>query len=56
MYGLEFKKHNTKYEKGICPVAESLQPLLVQLKTNYKDLQIAELQAKAIKKTIKELS
>ena len=56
MYGLEFKKHNIKYEEGICPVAESLQPLLVQLKTNYKDLRIAELQAKAIKKTIRDLS
>jgi len=40
------------YNKGICPVAESLQPKLMQLKTNYRDLKLAQEKATALRKTI----
>lgn len=43
-----------KYEKGLCPNAEYLQPRLIQLKTNYWDLSEAEKQADILKKTIAE--
>jgi len=39
---------------GNCPVAESLQPLLMQFKTNYRDLELAKLKAKALEKTIED--
>jgi perosamine synthetase len=41
-----------KYEKGLCPVAESIQPKLMQFKTNYRDLDLAERKADALRKTI----
>ena len=41
------------YEKGICPVAESVQPKLMQFKTNYRDLGLAEQKASSLLKTIK---
>jgi len=39
--------------KGDCPVAESLQPKLMQFKTNYRDLAVAAEKADALYKTIK---
>ncbi len=42
-----------KYEAGLCPVAESLQPKLIQFKTNYIDMSVARQQAEALAKTIK---
>lgn len=41
--------------KGDCPVAESIQPKLMQFKTNYRDLNLAEEKAAALRKTIKDL-
>ena len=40
------------YDDGICPVAEHLQPRLLQFKTNYFDLNEAEQQAEILRKTI----
>lgn len=45
-----------KYESGLCPNAEHLQPRMIQLKTNYWDLSEAEKQAEILHKTIKEMS
>ncbi|HPN30903.1 MAG TPA: DegT/DnrJ/EryC1/StrS family aminotransferase [bacterium] len=45
---------NIKYEKGLCPVAESIQPKIMQFKTNYRDLNLAELKADILYKTIKK--
>jgi len=42
-----------RYHKGLCPVAEYLQPRLIQLKTNYWNLKEAMKQAEILKKTIK---
>jgi len=44
-----------QYEKGLCPVAESIQPKLMQFKTNYRDLDIAKKKARALERTIKKL-
>lgn len=42
-----------KYEPGLCPVAEYLQPRLKQFKTDYWDLEEAHKQAAILEKTIK---
>lgn len=43
-----------KYENGLCPIAEYLQTRMIQLKTNYWDLNEAEKQAEILSKTIKQ--
>jgi len=43
-----------KYEQGLCPVAEYLQQRMVQLKTNYWNLEEAEKQAEILLKTINQ--
>lgn len=43
-----------KYERGLCPVAEFLQPRMVQLKTNYWNLGEAEKQAEILLQTINQ--
>lgn len=43
---------NLKYEKGICPIAEKIQPQLMQFKTNYRDLELAKYKASILKKTM----
>jgi perosamine synthetase len=42
-----------KYPPGLCPVAEAIQPRLVQLKTNYGDQQTIDRQAEALAATIR---
>jgi perosamine synthetase len=42
-----------KYERGICPAAESIQPKLLQFKTNYMDMSIAGEKAEVLARTIK---
>lgn len=37
----------------VCPVAEMLQPKLMQFKTNYRDLDLAEKKAEALERTIR---
>lgn len=41
-----------KYKLGLCPTAESIQPKLLQFKTNYVDMGIAKKKADALAKTI----
>jgi len=43
---------NLSYKRGLCPIAESLQPKIMQFKTNYRDLKLAELKADILSKTI----
>ena len=43
-----------KFETGLCPNAEYLQPRIIQFKTNYWDLNDAERQAEILHKTISE--
>jgi len=42
-----------KYEPGLCPVAESLQPRLMQFKTHYGDQPTLNRQAEALARTIR---
>jgi perosamine synthetase len=41
-----------KYEPGLCPVAESIQPRLMQFKTNYGDQATIDRQSEALARTI----
>ena len=43
----------TKYEEGLCPVAERIQKQMMVFKTNYKDLSVAKEMADILHKTIK---
>jgi perosamine synthetase len=43
------------YDKGLCPVAESVQPKLMQFKTNYRDLELAKVKADILEKTIRRI-
>ena len=43
-----------KYEYGLCPIAEYLQPRMVQLKTNYWNLDEAILQAEILNRSLKQ--
>ena len=59
LYGASilYKKINNKYYKeGLCPVAENIQPQIVQLKTNFGSTKEVLKQVKALKKTIKNLN
>ena len=47
-----YQGHYQPYGPGLCPVAEELQPRLVQLKTNYWDWEEAERQAEALRRTM----
>jgi perosamine synthetase len=51
-YGREKLFDGYTYEKGLCPVAEMIQPQLLQFKTNYFDTDEAEAQAEILRKTI----
>jgi perosamine synthetase len=42
------------YKQGLCPVAEYLQPRMMQFKTNYWDLSEAESQAEILNLTLKQ--
>ena len=43
-----------KYVNGLCPVAEYLQPRMIQMKTNYWNLDEAKSQAEILNKSLKE--
>ena len=47
--------NKSSYQRGLCPVAEKLQPRLLQFKTNYWNLDLAYEQAEILVKTLKEL-
>lgn len=50
-----YKGDYRQYKPGLCPVAERLQPKLMQFKTNYMDLNEARKQAEALRKTIMDV-
>jgi perosamine synthetase len=54
--GARLAPHQTQaFEPGLCPVAEALQPRLLQFKTNYYDLDEASRAAEALRRTIDSL-
>ena len=54
--GKVFPEHGIKYEKGLCPVAETVQPQLIQFKTNFESIDYAKKQADILADTIAELT
>jgi perosamine synthetase len=46
------EENRQSYRRGLCPVAEELQPRLLQFKTNYWDLAQARAQADILRRTI----
>jgi perosamine synthetase len=44
---------NVNYHKGMCPVAERIQKNMMQFKTNYRNLELAEKKAQILYKVIK---
>lgn len=54
--GSHYTSQKIKYQRGLCPVAENIQPKIMQFKTNYRDLILAKTKAEALKKTIEKLS
>jgi hypothetical protein len=46
---------NLEFENGISPVAERIQPQIMQFKTNYRSLKLAEKKARVLRETIKKL-
>jgi len=51
-----YQGQKIEYKEGLCPVAESIQPKLMQFKTDYRDLDLAKKKADILKETIKKLS
>jgi perosamine synthetase len=50
------KENRDRYALGSCPVAENLQPRLMQFKTNYWDISQAHQQALILNKTLREFA
>lgn len=44
------------YYEGLCPLAERVQKKLMQFKTNYRDIKLAEKKAAALRKVIRKFS
>lgn len=49
-------KNKLSYVRGCCPVAERIQPQLLQFKTNYWDIDLAYKQADILLRTLKEFT
>ncbi len=45
---------NLYYPQGLCPVAESIQPRLMQFKTNYRSMELAERKAEVLRAVIRK--
>ncbi len=46
--------YKCNYPQGLCPNAEKIQPELMQFKTNYRDMTLAEKKAEALYRVIKK--
>lgn len=50
-------EHNlSKYKRGLCPIAEEVQPRIVQLKTNYWNIDDAFKQANLLRTALEQIS
>lgn len=45
---------NVRYEEGLCPVAERVQKQIMQMKTNYRDLDLAKRKAEILYNLLKK--
>ena len=50
------KENLEKYKIGLCPIAEKIQPKLMQFKTNYWNIEDAKKQADILRKTLKHFN
>lgn len=51
-----YKGITQKFQPGLCPNSEYLQPRMIQMKTNYWNLDEAKIQAEILNKTLNEFS
>jgi perosamine synthetase len=49
------KINKKTYSKGLCPIAEELQPRMMQFKTNYRNLEIAKQKTQILHNVIEKL-
>ena len=49
------KNYNKVYKKGMCPIAEDLQKKIMQFKTNYRSLSVAQKKADILKALIDKI-
>ncbi|HHT9112398.1 MAG TPA: DegT/DnrJ/EryC1/StrS family aminotransferase [Candidatus Wunengus sp. YC65] len=47
---------NIRYPVGLCPVSESIQPKIMQFKTNYRSGKLAEIKADILRNVIKKIA
>jgi perosamine synthetase len=47
--------NGVRYGKGLCPVAEEIQPRIMQFKTNYKNLEVAKEKADILNRLINKI-
>jgi perosamine synthetase len=45
-----------EYPAGLCPVAESIQPRIMQFKTNYRNMDAAKRAARILEQTVRQVS
>ncbi len=45
---------NVRYEEGLCPTAEKIQKQIMQIKTNYRDLELAKQKADVLRRLIRK--
>lgn len=45
---------NVRYEEGLCPTAEKIQKQIMQIKTNYRDLELAKQKADVLHRLIRK--
>jgi hypothetical protein len=45
---------NVSYEEGLCPVAEKVQKQIMQMKSNYRDLELAKQKADILYQLIRK--
>ena len=51
----DLKRNGVGYGKSLCPVAEEIQPRIMQFKTNYRDMESAKKKAEILEKLINRL-
>ena len=44
--------NGVEYKEGLCPIAEELQPRIMQFKTNYRDMELARKKAEILRELI----
>jgi len=54
--GSHYTGPNIQYKPGLCPIAERIQPKLMQFKTNYRSIDLAKSKAEALKNTIEKIN